>query len=546
MRNLSRRGLVGGAAATLGGGLLATPAVAADAPAATSSASATYAGTAAGPASTIGRADARYDDLIRGNNYRFAGSPDYVRLITSVDQVQAAVGDAVRENRQIAVRSGGHCLEGFVTDPAVKVVLDISQMSNVYYDATRHAFAVEAGASLGKVYETLFKQWGVTVPGGVCPQVGAGGHICGGGYGALSRLYGLVVDYLDAVEVVVVNSAGKPQTVVATSASSDPNRDLWWAHTGGGGGNFGVVTRYWLRDPRATGTDPAKLLPRPPGSLLLTQLSWPWAKLDQTSYTWIVANFTRWHEANSAPGSPASSLFATLWLNSIHTGDLRMIAQLDGTLPNATAMLDAFVSAVREGTTVQPVGGTHRTLPWWDAFRYSSFADFGASIGQRTKDKSSYLRKSYTEAQLAAIYRHLTQADYTGTSATILLASYGGQINSVAPDARAIPQRDSIIKAQYSVSWIDPAEDDVHLSWVRDLYRDIFTDTGGAPVPNANCDGAYINYPDVDLADPAWNTSSTPWSSLYYKGNYARLQQVKKHWDPQNRFRHALSVEPAR
>lgn len=526
-----------------GGGLLASPVTATEALAATPSAAA---GTTAGPAATIGPADARYADLTKGNNYRFAGSPDYVRLVTSADQVQAAVGDAVRANRQIAVRSGGHCLEGFVTDPAVKAVLDLSQMSAVYYDAARHAFAVEAGASLGKVYETLFKQWGVTVPGGVCPQVGAGGHICGGGYGALSRLYGLVVDYLDAVEVVVVDATGKPQTVVATSAPSDPNRDLWWAHTGGGGGNFGVVTRYWLRDPRATGTDPAKLLPRPPESLLFTQFSWPWAQLDQTSYTRIVANFTRWHEANSAPGSAASSLFATLWLNNIHTGDLRMIVQLDASLPNAATLLDSFVAAVREGTTVQPVGGARRVLPWWDAFRYLSFADFGPSIGQRTKDKSSYLRKSYTDAQLGAIYRHLTDADYKGTSATILLASYGGQINSVAPDARAIPQRDSIIKAQYSVAWLDPAEDDIHLSWVRGLYGDVFSDTGGAPEPSANCDGAYINYPDVDLADPAWNRSSTPWSGLYYKENYARLQTVKKRWDPQNRFRHALSIEPAR
>ena len=66
---------------------------------------------------------------------------------------------------------------------------------------------------------------------------------------------------------------------------------------------------------------------------------------------------------------------------------------------------------------------------------------------------------------------------------------------------------------------------------------------GGVPVPDANTDGSYINYPDVDLADPAWNTSGVPWHTFYYKDNYPRLQQVKKRYDPRNVFRHALSIE---
>ena len=99
------------------------------------------------------------------------------------------------------------------------------------------------------------------------PEVGAGGHFCGG-YGPLSRLHGSVVDHLDAVEVVVVNRAGVARSVIATRDPKDPNHDLWWAHAGGGGGNFGVVTRYWLRTPGAAGDDPAKLLPRAPAGLL--------------------------------------------------------------------------------------------------------------------------------------------------------------------------------------------------------------------------------------------------------------------------------------
>ncbi|MGH7929730.1 MAG: BBE domain-containing protein, partial [Candidatus Binatia bacterium] len=69
--------------------------------------------------------------------------------------------------------------------------------------------------------------------------------------------------------------------------------------------------------------------------------------------------------------------------------------------------------------------------------------------------------------------------------------------------------------------------------------------TGGVPTPGSSADGCYINYPDNDVADPARNRSSVPWQTLYFKDNYPRLQQVKRHWDPTNFFRHRLSIEPA-
>jgi Berberine and berberine like. len=63
------------------------------------------------------------------------------------------------------------------------------------------------------------------------------------------------------------------------------------------------------------------------------------------------------------------------------------------------------------------------------------------------------------------------------------------------------------------------------------------------PVPDEVNDGSYIGYPDVDLADPAWNTSEVPWHALYYKDNYPRLQRIKRRYDPLDVFRHGLSVQ---
>ena len=62
-------------------------------------------------------------------------------------------------------------------------------------------------------------------------------------------------------------------------------------------------------------------------------------------------------------------------------------------------------------------------------------------------------------------------------------------------------------------------------------------------MPDTAHDGAFINYVDMDLADPAWNTSSLAWYDLYYKDNYPALRQAKRRWDPLNVFRHTMSVQ---
>ncbi|WP_410876320.1 BBE domain-containing protein [Nocardia sp. A7] len=74
------------------------------------------------------------------------------------------------------------------------------------------------------------------------------------------------------------------------------------------------------------------------------------------------------------------------------------------------------------------------------------------------------------------------------------------------------------------------------------MYRDVHAETGGVPVPNEAYGGSYINYPDPDLADAAWNTSGLPWHAFYYGDNYRRLLAVKAAADPRNVFQHQLSI----
>lgn len=507
----------------------------------------------------VSPSDARYGDLVRGKNQRWVARPDYVYLPTSSREVRIAVQDAVDSQKRLSVRSGGHCYEDFVYNSDVNVVIDLSEMTRVYFDRAMNAFAVEAGAELLDVYETIYRLRGVTFPGGMCYSVAAGGHICGGGYGFLSRKHGLVVDHLYAVEVVVVDENGTADVVIATRDADDPNRDLWWAHTGGGGGNFGVVTRYWLRSPEADADPTAPLLPSPPAEVLVSAVSWEWESITEDSFRRLIGNFADWQVRNQDPDSPAAGLFATLQVNHRSNGQIGMMTQVDGSVPDAESVLAEFLDEVCAGVEVptgpvttsmgdylpRPQLATPRRLPWLQATQMlATGTPTLTNPSLRAKYRSGYLRATLSDDQIGTIYRYLTSPDYSNDTALLLISAYGGKINSVAAEDTAVVQRDSVMKLLIQNYWSDPAEDDYNLSWIRAFFHDMFAETGGVPLHDERTAGCYVNYPDVDLDAPEWNRSGLSGVELYYGSNYPRLQEVKRRWDPGNVFRHRQSVRP--
>jgi hypothetical protein len=107
-----------------------------------------------------------------------------------------------------------------------------------------------------------------------------------------------------------------------------------------------------------------------------------------------------------------------------------------------------------------------------------------------------------TDRQIAVVYDHLTRTDHDVMGGMLGLATYGGRINTVAPDATASAQRGSILDMACTTGWQDPREEAGNLAWVRGFYRDLFAESGGVPVPGEACEGCFINHPDPDLADP--------------------------------------------
>ncbi len=427
-----------------------------------------------------------------------------------------------------------------MADPAVRVVIDTSLMTGVSYDPEMGAFAIEPGVTLGEAYRKLYLGWGVTIPAGVFPVVGVGGHIPGGGHGCLCRQHGLASDHLYGIEVVVVDEVGIARSVRATREANDPNRDLWWAHTGGGGGNFGIVTRYWFRSLGASGIDPAGLLPKAPSAVLRCKAEWNWEQIDEAAFTRLVRNYGEWCERNSAPHSSYAALWSVLQLNRRALGkiDLRGIVTVED---EAEQLLDAHLTAINEGVGV-PCTRAVETISWL-TYSLIPFPDLVETGSQSIlfKLKDAWLRKPLTDRQIAIAYDYLTRADYE-VIGNLGLETTGGWAHTVAPDATASAQRDAILRTGWTVAWQHPQDEARSLTWLRTFYRDAFADTGGVPVPGEVSDGAFINHPDVDLADPEWNTSGVPWYTLYYKDNYPRLQQIKARWDPRNVFHHALSI----
>ncbi|KAG6962327.1 hypothetical protein JG687_00007213 [Phytophthora cactorum] len=185
-----------------------------------------------------------YVDYATGPKARIDRKPLGVYFATSEDDVVRAVTCSVSNGLAPVPRSGGHSYE-VLSSMDGSLVIDMADMVDVTLVSENQeegsALAtVQAGARLAWIYTELDRLGGYNFNAGTCPSVGIGGHISGGGYGMVSRHYGLAADQTTGMRVVLFNG-----TVV--TASSTENTDLFWALRGGGAGSFGIVTLFTIK-----------------------------------------------------------------------------------------------------------------------------------------------------------------------------------------------------------------------------------------------------------------------------------------------------------
>ena len=467
----------------------------------------------------------------------FCVSPDGVK-----NALQAVV-DNVNYRNSFSVKSGGHCYEDFVFNDNITAIIDTSYLKagGAVGDGT---FYGEAGLTNWEAGKMFYKQLGKCIPGGTCYSVGIGGHIVGGGFGVLSRLHGLTVDQLEAVEVATVDASNVVTLNECRRDDTDPlKQDLFWAHCGGGGGNFGIITKYIFKS----------TLPDAPNYSDVTRLAVSWDNIpDAATFKAIVRLYT------SSIQTWPNELYCAANFNHQYNGniDFDIVSSFDdtatGDLLYTTYIRKFFDDLAALGVSPFSLNGPGdgvQRLGYLDAVEVR-----GAIVGgTRNKFKSCHMRADFPEHHLDTFYTYLTTPILDANSnpvdfyANVQMHTYGGVINDIAPEATPDAARDSFIKMQYIINWkqmLNGSEgwDDACLTWMNDLYSTTYAGyPNSEPAPDfldpetgtVVVDGCYVGYCDKDLID---------WPTLYYGENYARLQYVKNDWDPQNLFNHAQSI----
>ena len=505
---------------------------------------------------TVLRQDPRYDTLKKGHNLRWPASEadavSRIEVCESPEDAADALQRIVNAGLRPTVRSGGHCYEDFFANNPDGAILDLGMLTQMNPPGKGAPYTIGAGTQLWQAYVELYKRYDVTIPGGTCGTVGAGGHITGGGYGTLSRLHGLTVDWLSAVDILTVDAKGK---VVPRKVDRTHDPDLFRACRGAGGGNFGVITNYTFDS-----------LPKPPQEVILAHMSWPWADMSLERFTEILTTFGNyWEMRGKDPDT--WGMFADLVVSHQAGGRFGMSVQFcnrDGTckdLSVLTEYLDRFqeckpsagtptgpsVFGVPPASAGQPVCIGAHTMARYD-WLLAVEADIGGGSSSRAKYKSAYMKRGFTAEDARCMYKHMTRTmpGVDLRSSILQIDSYGGAINRKnLVDETAAAQRSSVIKLQYQTYWREEKDDDARLTWIRDFYREMYSGADvdskyrSTPYPGERFDGCYINYPDKDmLAYPFW-------PQLYYGDQlYAFLQGVKRRYDPNNIFHHAMSVRP--
>ncbi len=419
--------------------------------------------------------------------------PAVIACCASADDVVRAVKFARAHGLPLAVKGGGHNIAGnALCDDGL--VVDLSGMKAVHVDAERRRATVEGGATLADL-DAATQAHGLAVPVGINSTTGIAGLTLGGGFGWLSRKHGLTIDNLESAEVVT--AAGE---VVRASASE--NADLFWALRGGGG-NFGVVTRFEFRL-------------HPVGPEVLSGLVvYPLAE---------AKSVLRKYRAFVASSPDALCVWAVLRL----APPLPFLpTEAHGTPIIALALMYAgdpaegrrLVEPLRTlGTPVGEFIGMQPYTAWQKTF------DPLLTAGARNYWKSHNFT-ALPDDLLDTVVRYAGNLPSPQTE--IFLASLGGATARPAPGSAAYAHRDALFVMNVHARWEDVADDGRCVAWARSFFD------AAAPFATG---GVYVNFMTAEEG---------PRVQAAYGQNYALLAQVKRKYDPENLFRVNQNIAPA-
>ena len=431
--------------------------------------------------------DRDYDEARRVQNGMVDKRPALIAQCRGTADVTDAVRLAEKLGLDIAVRGGGHNVSGrAVCDDGL--MIDLSLMKSVHVDPARRTARVEGGA-LWKEFNREAQHFGLATTGGIVSSTGVAGLTLGGGFGWLLPKYGLALDNLQSVDLVLADGR-------VIKVSNVEHADLFWALRGGGG-NFGVATSFEFRlhgvGPMVTGG--------------------------------LVAH----------PFDKARDLLRFFRDTAAHLPDDMMIVGAVLTGPDGATKLagfaachigsaDAGAAAVRPikefGSPVMDVLGP---VPYE---QLNSMLDGSFPRGARQYWKSHFLSSLDDGAIDALVDAYASQPS---PMTQIVIEHFHGAVTRILPTDTAFAMRGAGFNVLLLGQWRDAKDDRQNIDWVKRTY---------ATLRPFGSERRYLNYLDADDASESTLVEA-------YGPNVSRLREVKRKYDPRNVFRYNLNIPPA-
>ncbi|XP_059439124.1 berberine bridge enzyme-like 21 [Corylus avellana] len=462
---------------------------------------------------------------IRNARFNTSSTPKPVIIVTPTDEthVQAAVICAKNIGMQLKIRSGGHDYEGvsYISDVPF-IMLDMSNLRSIDVNIQEQSAWVSAGATLGELYYGIWEKSKVLgFPGGVCPTVGVGGHLGGGGYGNMLRKHGLTVDHV--LDAKIVNANGK------ILDKNSMGEDLFWAIRGGGAASFGVVIAYKIA-----------LVPVPEKVTVFRVEKYLEENATDIVYKWQ-------HVAPTIDENLFMRMLVQPSSSKTKKGEktirITIIAQFLGNADQLITLLNKEFPelGVKKGDVLEKdwIGSVlwwgikdNNTTPNWLLDRHPDTADF-------TRRKSDYVQQPISKDGLEFIWKRMIELGKTG----LVFNPYGGKMSQIPASATPFPHRaGNLFKIQYSVNWKEPGYelDKNYTTQIRKLH-DYLT-----PFVSKNPRSAFLNYRDLDIGINHQGKNSYAegqvYGAKYFNANFDRLVKVKTAVDPDNFFRNQQSI----
>ena len=411
---------------------------------------------------------------------------------TSTQEVAAAVKVAANAGVPLALRGGGHGLPGFGTCDG-GLVIDLNRMKSVTVDEPNR-LAVAGPGSTWRIFDEATQRFGLASTGGLVSSTGVAGLTLGGGIGWLTRPFGLACDNLHAAQIVTAEGQ-------IVEANEGLNPDLFWALRGGGG-NFGVVTRFDF------GLHPVK-------TVQAGMLFWPIEATREVAHAYLT-----W-------SAGLTDQFTTM-LALVTAPDIPEIpTQMRGQL--AVAIVGCHVGTSDEAT--QELREIRTLKPAFDHFGETEYADFQQLFDEDLPTGDRYyftggFADDLSDDLISVMLDHMRRRP--SSRCEIDIHHMGGAVTRVAETDSAFAGRTAQFTFNIMAGWTDPADDEVHQRWARE--------TRTALQPHWRKTG-YVNF-----ATDAESQAGI--SDLYGRQRYERLREVKRRWDPENLFSINQNIRP--